>query len=250
MMFLEKSDFLTNEKLVDGTIKIIEGKVFEIMKNDYLDCLLKTFEYIMESLRSHFNDSSYQRFLQFNKDSFLEIIHVELTHKKNKTFPSIEEFIPMRRKTAGLNVCFTLTEISRNVNPNIFNDKRVQTLIDLANDHVSWVNDIYSAKKEENIGLTCNYVLVAEKELNLNRENANSYVFGEIEKVIAKFNEIYQIIKSEFNNKDLINFVDGLIDWMNGHVEWYECTKRYAMSDSSLDYSKSLELECYVDNFN
>jgi hypothetical protein len=212
---LEKSDLLTNEKLVDGTIKIIEGKAFEIMENDYLDRLLKTFEYIMKSLRSHFNDSSYQKFLQFNKDSFWETIHVELNHKKNKTFPSIEEFISIRRKTSGLNVCFTLTEISRNVNPNIFNDERVQTLIDLANDHVSWVNDIYSAKKEEDICLTCNYVLVAEKELNLNWESASGYVFGEIEKVIAKFNEIYQITKSESNNKDLINFVTvWLIGWV------------------------------------
>ena len=50
----------------------------------------------LKLLHIYFNDLSYWRFLQLHKDSFSEIIHVELMHKQNKTFPSIVEFIPMR----------------------------------------------------------------------------------------------------------------------------------------------------------
>jgi hypothetical protein len=173
--------------------------------------LFRSFQNIFSRFQSHANKECQSRFVQHQKD-YLNACLEEIKYKLKKELPAIEKYILLRKGVAGVIPCFDLMEMGKNTSNEIFNDKRIGLLIDYANNNVAWINDFFSADKEENDEIIANYVLVVEKEKGLSRDQAKNYVFNHIENELAKFDSIYQQIKSEPNKEELCSYIEGLVD--------------------------------------
>src|SRR5207253_1783852 len=109
-------------------------------------------------------------------------------------------------------------EIIKDIPNEIFTDKRLQRLIEIAANNASLVNDVHSSSKDREEGIPNGFISVVEQEKNLDEEGAMNYVCNYIEEEITEFNEIYQRIKADPDKRELINYADGLIDCMTGHI--------------------------------
>lgn len=230
----------TNRKLFD----IMNGKQFTNDENIYVN----SFNEFFQNLKKFASEGCLQRFSKNLKASFIAE-EEELKARRNGEFDSVGHYIQIRRATVVVMPCFNLIELFKEINYEAIiangNEEKLNKLLEIADDHVSYSNDYFSYAKEKVDGDIANLVDVYRRHNNCSEAEAFKYTFELIELKNVEFKRLYLTI----DDKDLKEYADGVADWMVGHIEWSKMSKRYS-EQMFLDVVKDLEAEkyCLIEN--
>jgi hypothetical protein len=157
-----------------------------------------------------------ERFIYYF-EHYLEGCKKEKAFLGNKQIPTVKEYVDYRYGCVGLLNYLLGTEFMKKATNKTVNHPKIQRLLEITVLHVTWVNDLYSLKRENEQGLP-NLVPVIQKERKISKEQAIGVVLKEIEDFTAEFKSIYSEIKKE-NNQNLNDYCEGMIEFMIGNVE-------------------------------
>ncbi|MEO7194189.1 MAG: family 2 encapsulin nanocompartment cargo protein terpene cyclase [Pseudonocardiaceae bacterium] len=163
----------------------------------------------------------------------------ELANAIQHRIPDPVDYVEMRRKTFGSDLTMNLARITKagEIPPELFRTRTMRGLENSAQDYACFTNDIFSYQKEiEFEGELHNCVLVVQKFLDIDREQAVSVVNDLMTSRLAQFQHIIATelpaLADDFNlNNDartaLDAYVEGMQDWVAGILDWHLLTGRY-----------------------
>ncbi|MGH3764743.1 MAG: terpene synthase family protein [Pseudonocardiaceae bacterium] len=174
----------------------------------------------------------------------------ELANHIQHRIPDPVDYIEMRRHTFGSDMTMSLARITKagEVPAEIFHTRTLRALENSAVNYACFTNDIFSYQKEiEFEGELHNMVLVAEKFLDVGREQAVDVVNDLMTSRLRQFEHIIAdelpVLVDEFNlaadaREALQAYVGGLQDWVAGILDWHMSSGRYENSALRRRYRK------------
>jgi germacradienol/geosmin synthase len=163
----------------------------------------------------------------------------ELANHIQHRIPDPVDYIEMRRKVFGSDLTMSLTRITQagKIPTELLRTRAMRGLESSAQDYACLTNDIFSYQKEiEFEGELHNCVLVLQKFLDIDREQAVSIVNDLMTARVAQFQHIVAtelpVLTDEFAldadaRKTLEDYVVGMQNWMAGILDWHMLTGRY-----------------------
>ncbi|WP_040698850.1 terpene synthase family protein [Nocardia vinacea] len=159
---------------------------------------------------------------------FLEALPVQSAMRASGSVPETEQYEVLRRGISGVPMALTFVECSsrRYVSDEEWYRADVQRLLELANDIISWVNDIFSLPMElEEQLVFWNYPLMlqargmsmsaAVTETGKRAQRAYDDFWLLAEEIIPELSPACQAL------------IRGVDRWMAGSYEWHRVTPRY-----------------------
>lgn len=172
------------------------------------------------------SDNCVKRFDR-NIVSYFTELKSEMNMRRKESIPDVEEYKRARRETGAVKPTFDLIQVSRKISY-LEEDNIFISVTDLANDYISWFNDLVSYERELKNGETYNFIFVLEKHKGMTRERAIETLKSYTDDTLRKFKNICDLNKEHIQeNNNLNEYILGLEDWMMGHTEWCKITKRY-----------------------
>ncbi|KDR73677.1 hypothetical protein GALMADRAFT_72397 [Galerina marginata CBS 339.88] len=162
---------------------------------------------------------------------FFEAVSIEARARDEGVIPDLESYIDVRRDTSGCKPCWALIEYALGIDlPDFVVDHPViQALAQEANDLVTWSNDIFSYNVEQSRGDTHNMIIILMKYHGLTLQGAVDYVGDLCAQTIDAFSENKRKLPSWGAEIDdvVVQYVQGLQDWIVGSLHWSFRTHRY-----------------------
>ncbi|KZT04735.1 terpenoid synthase [Laetiporus sulphureus 93-53] len=188
-----------------------------------------------------------------SKKRFIDAMHLyfkaitqQVTDRASMRVPELAAYIHLRRKTSGCEMFFVLIEYAAHIDlpDEVYEHPLIQGLMDITNDSISWVNDIFSYSRECSLGDPHNIVCVLMKAFDLEQQAAIDYAADMVTKTIERFLEIKAILPSWGPEVDaqVEVYVQGLGDWIIANAEWSFMTERYFGKNASR-VRKSLQVK-------
>jgi 5-epi-alpha-selinene synthase len=141
--------------------------------------------------------------------------------------PSLATYSKLRLLISAVFPCFDLAGIHVDGARTDFADHvLVKQLEVMANNYVSWVNDIYGLGKEIEESTTSNLVIVIAHQFELDWDEA-------LDRAIEMCNselEAFVVLERQLDllvSGDCRAYVRALASWMRGNLDWYSETRRY-----------------------
>lgn len=148
-----------------------------------------------------------------------------------RNVPDLDSYIPFRRDASGCKLGFVLIEYANGLNlPDVvFEDPIVRTLQEIANDIVSWSNDIVSYDMERARGETRNMVVILMELRGMDIQEAVDHVAEQCETLVERFKENKGLLPSFGEELDplVTTYIEGLQHWIAGFLNWSFETERY-----------------------
>lgn len=149
----------------------------------------------------------------------------------SKEVPDLESYIQFRRDASGCKQCFALIEYANGLDlpDEVFDDSIVRTLQEIANDIVSWSNDIVSYDMEQARGETRNMVVILMELREIGVQEAVDDVAEQCEALVKRFEETKGLLPSFGKDLDplVTIYIEGLQHWIAGFLNWCFETERY-----------------------
>ena len=143
--------------------------------------------------------------------------------------PSLATYDRLRPLISAVPPCFDLAAMCIDgLDPEFANDALVKQLELMANNHISWVNDIYGLEKELYDETTSNLVMIVAREQGLHWGEAMQVCIERCNAEMRAFNELMAIVELGANEAQRA-YLDALVSWMRGGIDWYSDTKRYLL---------------------
>jgi hypothetical protein len=155
----------------------------------------------------------------------------EANNRRRRQIPDIASYCTMRRFTSAVYPCLLLIEVTEGLRlpPDVSNHPDVQSLSRMANNVISWSNDIVSLEKERRQGDIHNLAIVLSNEQSLSLQTAVDRVAVLYEDEIYAFIALARRLPSftPSVDRDLQCYVAGLRSWMRANLDWSQDTYRY-----------------------
>lgn len=145
--------------------------------------------------------------------------------------PGIDTYARLRPMISAVFPCIDLAgALIAGCRPEMADEPIAARLSLMANDYISWVNDIHGLDKEVREGTTSNLVLVLGQEYRLDRADA---IDRAVELCNAKLRDFLSLARRLERGSDPCKaaFVAALEAWMRGNLDWYSETMRYGGGD-------------------
>ncbi len=141
---------------------------------------------------------------------------------------SKESFKFRRSITAGVYPTIEAVNLIRKTNifETVRNYPLYKKIIQQICDHVFLVNDIFSLKKEIINGEKNNLILIKAHKYSL--QASFNKVVQKANELVIEFNKSCSLLEMTFpNDTNLLNFILSMKYFIDGHIYWYEHSKRY-----------------------
>jgi len=139
-------------------------------------------------------------------------------------------YLKMRLFTGAVYTGFNLINLAWDIDPQakFLQDDRVKQLTQMAGNLICWQNDILSLPKEVKEGNPYNLVLILQREDSLSLTEAKCQTIQmcnhEMQMYLYLFAQIPFFGEEQLEARQYLN---GLSDWIRGHLDWCLNTHRY-----------------------
>ncbi|CAM6083367.1 unnamed protein product [Calypogeia fissa] len=156
----------------------------------------------------------------------------EIRDRENKTIPSMDEFIALRRDTIAIWSVMGVIDYTDNVNlpDEVFDSPEMQAFIRAACDLLAWQQDIWSFQKEILMGNVHNMVTVVSHEKGCSYAEAGTIVLQmmmdklvEMEKTI---HDLEKVTPPEYQ-QGIAPYIDWARTALTTSTHWYGNCTRY-----------------------
>ncbi|CAG8729138.1 12344_t:CDS:1, partial [Racocetra persica] len=155
---------------------------------------------------------------------YFDACYLNALNKHSNNLPnSIEEYSKIRRNSGAVLTSFCLIEPLLEIH--ISHDNLdLQNLMNYCNDHICFINDLYSLKKELMEGEVDNIIIVLQYSNQYSLQKAIDYAVALINNRMTQIKEIIDKLMG-FNleiDQDTIRYVNALIDIVVGSFYWHK----------------------------
>lgn len=154
----------------------------------------------------------------------------EATGRLNQELPDLFTYMKMRPFTGAVYTGFDLINLAWDIDPNalFLRHLHIQQLALMAGNLICWHNDILSLPKELKEGNPYNLVLILQRERGLTLTEAKRQAIQMCNQEMRAFLHLLSQLPSFGNETKMAQrYVDGLRDWIRGHLDWCRETSRY-----------------------
>lgn len=168
-----------------------------------------------------------------NLNAFFDAGIWEAQNRAREIIPTFAEYLKMRPITSGLFAYYNLLEVSEQISlpPALQEDPVVQRLAILANNVVSWANDILSLAKEMRQGDHHNLVIVLQHHHDVPLQTAFIRAAQHHDTDVREFMQLAQKVPVFNDSRDetLQRYSMELRLLMRGSLEWLSTSGRYTV---------------------
>jgi 5-epi-alpha-selinene synthase len=161
----------------------------------------------------------------------------EATNRSQGRIPDAVSYCAMRPFTSAVYPCLLLIELTEGLRApaHIYCHPDIQRLSHMANNVISWSNDLFSYEKERRQGDVHNLVLILSHELGLSLEGAARRVVQLHDSEVHAFVTLSGQLPwfDAAINADLERYLAGLRFWMRGNFDWSLAAARYRPSQTA-----------------
>lgn len=193
-----------------------------------LAAIARCFADVVRRLKARPNSPDLGYFLHEMDEYFRGIVE-ESTCRAERAFPSLEAYAQARLKFGAMYACVEFGALLRRLAPTAIarRFRPYRRMVRNTNLCVSYVNDLFSYKKEHALGEVSNLVMVIEQVEDQDRSAAFRKACRICDHVMEEYVADKQ--RCEQLEPDAKAGIELLEDWMRGHYDWYhENTTRYA----------------------
>ena len=155
----------------------------------------------------------------------------EATNRRQRHIPDADSYCAMRLFTSAVYPCLLLIELTEGLHlpSEVYDHPDVQHLSKMANNVISWSNDIVSLEKELRQGDVHNLALILSHEQNLSLQTAVDRVSALHDAEVYAFMALARRLPSftPTVDVDLQRYVSGMRFWMRANWDWSLGTLRY-----------------------
>ena len=155
----------------------------------------------------------------------------EATNRRQRHIPDADSYCAMRLFTSAVYPCLLLIELTEGLHlpSEVYDHPDVQHLSKMANNVISWSNDIVSLEKELRQGDVHNLALILSHEQNLSLQTAVDRVSALHDAEVYAFIALARRLPSftPAVDAELQCYVSGLRFWMRANLDWSLGTVRY-----------------------
>jgi len=116
--------------------------------------------------------------------------------------------------------------------PDLGRAPMLQALARMANNHISWVNDVFSFAREHRHGNDSNLVLVLSREHDLGLDRARAAAIDMCNAELAAFTATARRVGTD---AAIVPYVDALSRWIRGNLDWHGESGRYRGTEDLSD---------------
>ncbi|MBT2620297.1 terpene synthase family protein [Chryseobacterium sp. ISL-6] len=213
-------------KVTHRTMEIARGAIPEHGENP----ILHQFSIFMREFEAIATKEWVERYV-YDISQYLEGIEIDssISYRKDINYPSIKEYIPIRRKNVAMATVNDKIELVTGILPNyIVVHPFVQQARILAGDLFAWSNDLISLEKEMQDDEGLNLVLVIQNERSCSIEDAFDEAVQMYNSRMEEFMVLYNDIPDFGVYTPVVKkFLEGQGLWISGYLNWFEETNRY-----------------------
>jgi hypothetical protein len=175
----------------------------------------------------------------FHLESYFEALVAEAVNREHGTIPDVKAYCALRRDTGPALPLLDLVEHTEGIRlPRLFHGSPLfGHLMDAAADLAGWINDVFSASKEQESGDFHNLVLVIAHADGINIGPAVKLAIEKISARIKLLDDAAEAVddwcrgagSSPDERFAIHSWTRGLRDFQN-HADWYVHHARYAIS--------------------
>jgi 5-epi-alpha-selinene synthase len=180
-----------------------------------------------------------QRFIK-DLNEYLQSNAWEAANKQYNRIPSLAEYIHHRQFTVAVYVYFDLYELAHRIQlPE--NVPELSQLTRMANNIISWFNDIISLQKELSNNDVHNLVIVIQNEYQCTLQEAMDRAIEMHNIEMKNFLELESLVRSKYCSTtnhsavEISRYIDGLHSCIRGNVDWSHESGRYLSSESKTE---------------
>jgi MYXO-CTERM domain-containing protein len=171
-----------------------------------------------------------ERFRQSVAETFDSLVW-EANNRVQGIIPNPSEYIFHRHASSGFATHMDLTDFTEGIAipPEIRDQLAIRQLTEIANNVISWTNDLFSLEKELQQGDFHNLALVLQHDMHGTLQAAVDQVGVMIAQQVARFQEIERQVPRFSAEIDaaLRRYIGVLHSWMRGNLDWSRATGRY-----------------------
>ncbi|KAJ8518920.1 hypothetical protein ONZ45_g4063 [Pleurotus djamor] len=178
-------------------------------------------------------ENSAKRFTSHMNDYLKAVVTQVSLREQKKGFYSVREFTLERRDNSAALPCFDIIELALGIDlpPIVYNSQEFTKVYLAAADIVCIGNDVYSFSMEKALGHTdyYNFVTVYMEEYRFDIVQAIDHADKEVRKLFSEM-ALARLDLPSFGkqtDEDVNNFIDGLLQWIDGYIHWTFKTTRY-----------------------
>lgn len=165
---------------------------------------------------------------------YIEGVHWERSTEAEGTPLTLSSYRHMRPMISAVNNCVTLaTSFVRPGDPRYGTSPLLQELTRVANNHISWVNDIYSLDRELRHGQRANLVVGIAEERGCSLREALDVAIEQCNAEMQTFLAIERHLHTT-NQRDADDYVALLCRWIRGNIDWHDDSDRYQNRQQSV----------------
>jgi len=217
-------------KVTYRMMEIARGTIPEPEENP----IIHQFSIFMREFENIATEDWMKRYV-YDISQYLEGIEIDssISYRKNINYPTISEYIPIRRKNVAMATVNDKIELVTGILPDyIVVHPFIQQARILAGDLFAWSNDLISLEKEMRDDEAMNLVLVIQNERKCSIEDAFDEAVQMYNSRVECFMDLYNDIPDFGIYTPVVKkFLEGQGLWISGYLNWFEETNRYKTSD-------------------
>lgn len=175
----------------------------------------------------------------------------EAGNRAAQRVPDINEYLPMRRLAGAIWPSFSLLEVvsEASLPTGVQDDLVLRELRTTAADVVCWTNDVQAMEKEDAQGDVHNLAIIIRESRHCGTETARGLAMDLISLRLADFARreaqlddwLERTGVAPEDQRRVRLHVQGLKDWMRGHMDWGQTTVRYNEIEHTIGLPSYLE---------
>jgi hypothetical protein len=196
--------------------------------------IIHQFSIFMRELEATATEDWMNRYI-YDLSQYFEGIEIDssISYRKDINYPSIKDYIPIRRKNVAMATVNDKIELVTGILPDyIIVHPFIQQAKLIAGDLFAWSNDLASLEKEMQDDEGLNLVLVIQNERKCSMEDAFNEAVQMYNSRMEEFLVIYNDVP-DFGayTPSVKKFLEGQGLWIGGYLNWFDQTKRYKTQD-------------------
>ncbi|KAK3390822.1 isoprenoid synthase domain-containing protein [Podospora didyma] len=194
---------------------------------------------------------TFQRRFIATFDSYVESVAHEAENRAKESILGFEEYMVLRRETAGVTPCFAMVEMDMDIPDEVREHPIIQELEVLAVDLIMVLNDVTSYNREQACGTgDHNMITVIMNEQHATLQEAIDWC-GRLHVTLTKrYDQLVTQIPhwGEPMDSQIRRLVDGFSQWETGLVHWgFESERYYGKNGSEVRRTCKVQLLPKVD---
>lgn len=207
----------------------------EVLENgivDHLTGMHHALADLRERIVQRSTPSCLRRFTEAAAQWF-DSMYTEVVNRSRTTPPSVLDYLRLREVTVGMYTEYTLFDVTHQVRTtdDFWIDPDIRRLEAMAANIIGWANDIFSFRKERNVGDPHNMVLLLGAERGLEPERAIDRTVAMHDREMTRFLELMDATRrSKCVPGELLEpFLGLLVGWVRGNLDWAYSSDRYGL---------------------